>query len=48
MGSRPGDLILDPYSGTGVTGRAAKMLSRNAELIEINEELEETIKAMVK
>ena len=29
MGSRPGDLVLDPFNGSGSTGIAAKMLGRN-------------------
>lgn len=29
LGSRPGDLILDPFNGSGGTGIAAKMLGRN-------------------
>ena len=29
MGSRPGDLVLDPFNGSGSTGIAAKLLGRN-------------------
>ena len=35
LGSRPGDLILDPFSGSGTTGVAALELNRRALLIEL-------------
>ncbi len=38
LGSRPGDLILDPFSGSGTTGVAASGLGRKSLLIELNEE----------
>lgn len=38
LGSRPGDLILDPFSGSGTTGIAAAELNRRAILIELNED----------
>lgn len=38
LGSRPGDLILDPFSGSGTTGLVAAELNRRAVLIELNEE----------
>jgi len=38
LGSRPGDLVLDPFSGSGTTGLAAVELNRRAVLIELNEE----------
>ncbi len=38
LGSRPGDLVLDPFSGSGTTGMVAAELNRNAVLIELNEE----------
>ena len=38
LGSRPGDLVLDPFSGSGTTGLVAVELNRKAVLIELNEE----------
>ena len=38
LGSRPGDLVLDPFSGSGTVGVAAAELGRQAVLIELNEE----------
>ena len=38
LGSRPGDTILDPFSGSGTTGIVAAELNRSAILIELNEE----------
>ena len=38
LGSRPGDVILDPFSGSGTTGVAAVELNRRAVLIELNED----------
>ncbi len=35
-GSRPGDLILDPFAGSGTTGQVALELGRRAVLIELN------------
>lgn len=37
-GSRPGDLILDPFAGSGTVGRAAQSLSRRVVLIDLNAE----------
>lgn len=36
LGSRPGDVVLDPFSGSGTTGLAAAELRRQAILIELN------------
>lgn len=36
-GSRPGDLVLDPFAGTGTTGRVAAQEGRRFTGIEINE-----------
>lgn len=38
LGSRPDDLVLDPFSGSGTTGVVAAELGRRAILIELNEE----------
>jgi len=35
-GSRPGDVVLDPFGGSGTTGRVAERLGRDAVLIELN------------
>lgn len=37
LGSRPGDVVLDPFMGSGTTLVAAKQLNRNAVGIEISE-----------
>ncbi len=36
LGSRPGDVVLDPFSGSGTTGVVATELQRQAVLIELN------------
>lgn len=36
LGSRPNDLILDPFGGSGTTGVVAKELNRRSILIELN------------
>lgn len=35
-GSRPGDVVLDPFAGSGTTGMVALELGRSAVLIELN------------
>lgn len=42
LGSRPGDLVLDPFGGSGTTGVAANELGRKAILIELNPEYAES------
>lgn len=37
-GSRPGDMILDPFGGSGCTGMVANELGRDCTLIELNPE----------
>jgi len=37
LASKPGDMVLDPFSGSGTTGVAAIELKRQAILIELNE-----------
>ncbi|MBN2343264.1 MAG: site-specific DNA-methyltransferase [Deltaproteobacteria bacterium] len=44
LGSREGDIVLDPFSGSGTTGLAAGELNRKAVLIEINPRYAQTIK----
>ena len=48
MGSREGDVILDPFAGSGTTGCAAILLRRKYILIEMDKEYVEIIKARVK
>lgn len=48
MGSRPGDVIIDPFAGSGTTGCAAIMLNRKYILIEKEEEYIEIIKSRIK
>lgn len=35
-GSRPGDMVLDPFGGSGTVGKVAKELGRDSILIELN------------
>jgi len=48
LGSRPGDLILDPFAGSGTTGIACKLEDRQFIMIEKNEEYYEIMKARLK
>ena len=47
MGSRPGDVILDPFAGSGTTACACIMLGRDYIMIEQSEEYTEIMKARV-
>ena len=38
IGSRPGDVVLDPYAGSGTTGVAAELLDRRYILMELDAE----------
>ena len=38
LGSRPGDLVVDPFAGTCRTGMAAKILRRDYLMIEMEEQ----------
>jgi len=38
LGSRPGDIVLDPYCGSGTTGIAARLLNRTFIGMELNKE----------
>lgn len=42
-GSKPGDVVLDPFGGSGTTGMVALELGRKAVLIELNPEYAELI-----
>jgi len=37
LGSRPGDIVLDPFGGSGTTALASKLLSRKCIISEIKE-----------
>jgi len=47
LSSRPRDLVLDPFSGSGTTGIVAVELNRRAVLIELNETYAEQSKARI-
>jgi len=38
LGSRPGDTVLDPFSGSGTTGAVAEELQRKAVLVDLNDQ----------
>jgi hypothetical protein len=46
-GSRPGDVVLDPFGGAGTTGLVADRLGRNAVLCELNPEYAAMARARV-
>ena len=48
LGSRPGDIILDPFAGSGTTGIACKLESRDYILIELMPEYYDIMKARLK
>ncbi len=37
-GSNPNDIVLDPFAGSGTTGRVAERIGRSAWMIELNDE----------
>jgi len=47
MSSYPGDLVLDPFVGSGTTMRVAKILNRNSIGIEINPRYEKLVRKRV-
>lgn len=38
LGSRPGDVVLDPFAGSGTTGAVSRELERESILIDLNPE----------
>ena len=48
LGSRPNDIILDPFMGSGTTGIAAKLLNRNFNGMEMNSEYMTIAKERIK
>jgi DNA modification methylase len=36
LGTKPGDVVMDPFSGSGTTGLAAREINRKCILIELN------------
>lgn len=44
-GTRPGDIVLDPFGGSGTTGEVAIELGRSAVLLELNPEYAELARA---
>jgi DNA modification methylase len=47
LGSKVGDTILDPFSGSGTTGVVARELDRSAILIELNSKYSEISKERI-
>jgi len=47
-GSRPGDVVLDPFGGAGTTGLVADRLGRDAILVELNPEYAAMARARIK
>lgn len=48
LGSRPGDIVLDPFGGAGTTGLVANELGRQAILVELNPRYKEIINRRVR
>jgi DNA modification methylase len=47
-GSRPGDVVLDPFAGSGTTGEVSKRLGRRTILCELNPEYVPLIEARIR
>jgi len=45
LGSRPGDVVLDPFAGSGTTLLAARLLNRSSIGFELSPEYTEILKA---
>jgi hypothetical protein len=48
IGSRPGDVVLDPFAGSGTTGLVARQMGRNSVLLDISEEYVNLMKQRLK
>ena len=44
LGSQPGDVVFDPFGGSGTTGAAAERLGRNAILMDLSEQYCQSMK----
>ena len=44
LGSQPGDVVFDPFAGSGTTGAAAQRLGRRAILMDLSEQYCQSMK----